>query len=176
MITFEYNRSAAIAYAKRWALSRNPQYYDYSNVGGDCTSFISQCVYAGSGIMNYTKDFGWYYIDANNKSPSWTGVQYFYNFMTQNQGVGPFGEASALEEIEVGDIIQLGDRAGNYYHTLILTAIREDEMVKRYYICAHTIDSYQRNLSTYDYYNIRCIHILGVRADINPENNTENTN
>ena len=79
MVEFEYNRALAVEYAKRWALSRNPEYYDYSNIGGDCTSFISQCVFAGSGVMNYTPDFGWYYIDANNKSPSWTGVNFFYN-------------------------------------------------------------------------------------------------
>lgn len=173
MVEFEYNRALAVEYAKRWALSRNPEYYDYSNIGGDCTSFISQCVFAGSGVMNYTPDFGWYYIDANNKSPSWTGVNFFYNFMTQNEGVGPFGRGADLEELDVGDVIQLGDRAGNYYHTLILTAIREDSMGRRYYICAHTIDSYMRNLSTYNYANIRCIHLLGVRSNEITENTTE---
>lgn len=24
--------------------------------------------------MNYSKNNGWYYINGNNKSPSWTGV------------------------------------------------------------------------------------------------------
>lgn len=165
MPIFEYNRAEAIRYAKRWALSRNPEYYDYSDIGGDCTSFISQCVYAGSGIMNYTPDFGWYYIDANNKSPSWTGVQFFYNFMTQNEGVGPFGKEAPLDELLAGDVIQLGDKNQNYYHTLILTAIRTDSLGKKYFICAHSIDSYQRDLSTYEYSNIRGIHFLGVRYE-----------
>jgi len=86
LITAEYNREKAVEYAKRWALDRNPEYYDYSQIGGNCTNYVSQCVYAGSEVMNYTKDIGWYYIDANDKSPSWTGVKFFNNFMTQNKG------------------------------------------------------------------------------------------
>ena len=35
---------------------------------------------------------GWYYIDANNKAPAWTGVEYFYRFMTREaQNPGPIG-------------------------------------------------------------------------------------
>ena len=50
----EYNRANAVAYAKKWAYGRNPKYYDFSDLGGDCTNFASQCIYAGSGVMNYT--------------------------------------------------------------------------------------------------------------------------
>ena len=62
----DYNRREAVAYAHRWAYGRNPAYYDYEHLGGDCTNFASQCIYAGCGIMNFTPTFGWYYIDANN--------------------------------------------------------------------------------------------------------------
>ena len=58
----EYNRANAVAYAKKWAYGRNPKYYDFSDLGGDCTNFASQCIYAGSGVMNYTPTYGWYYI------------------------------------------------------------------------------------------------------------------
>lgn len=169
MAEFEFNRALAINYAKRWALSRNPEYYDYTGIGGDCTNFISQCIFAGSGIMNYTPDLGWYYIDANNKSPSWTGVQFFYNFMTQNSGPGPFAKVVPLEETEAGDVIQLGDRTGNFYHTLIITAIRNYSSGRRYYICAHSVDSYMRDLETYNYYDLRCLHFLGVRTNSDDE-------
>ena len=66
----EYDRESAIEYAKKWAYKRNNKYYNFDNVGGDCTNFISQCLYAGSKVMNYKKDLGWYYINGNNKSPS----------------------------------------------------------------------------------------------------------
>lgn len=62
MIFMEYNRANAVAYAKKWAYGRNPKYYDFSDLGGDCTNFASQCIYAGSGVMNYTPTYGWYYI------------------------------------------------------------------------------------------------------------------
>lgn len=161
----DYNRDLAVEYAKKWALSRNPEYFNYEGVGGDCTNFASQCVYAGTGIMNYTKDFGWYYINANDKSPSWTGVEFFYNFMINNEGIGPFGENWELRNILPGDIIQLGDSQGNYYHSLILTAIRRTIFGKTYYICAHSQDAYQRNLFSYRFESLRCIHIMGARTE-----------
>ena len=77
-----YDRGAAVRYAHRWAYDRNPAYYDFSELGGDCTNFASQCLYAGSGVMDHTPTFGWYYISGNQKSPSWSGVPYFYNFLT----------------------------------------------------------------------------------------------
>ncbi len=42
----EYNRENAVEYAKIWAYKRNPKYYNFDPVGGDCTSFVSQCLYA----------------------------------------------------------------------------------------------------------------------------------
>ena len=41
-----YNRQSAVEYARRWALGRNPAYYDFEGIGGDCTSFVSQCLYS----------------------------------------------------------------------------------------------------------------------------------
>ena len=68
----EYNRQNAIDYAHKWASVRNPAYYNFDSLGGDCTNFVSQCIYAGSNIMNYNKLEGWYYRSGNDKSPSWT--------------------------------------------------------------------------------------------------------
>lgn len=165
MITIDYNRRAAVNYANRWALSRNPIYYDYSNIGGDCTNFASQTVYAGTGVMNYTPEVGWYYINANDKSPSWTGVQFFYDFMTNNEGLGPFAETRELNGLLPGDIIQLGDKDGNFYHTLVLTNIQRFGGRRIYLVASHSVDSYRRNLASYDFENYRGIHILGARVD-----------
>lgn len=165
MITIDYNRRAAVAYANRWALSRNPEFYDYSQIGGDCTNFASQTVYAGTGVMNYTRDTGWYYINANDKSPSWTGVSYFYDFMINNEGIGPFAEERDLRGLLPGDIIQFGDANGNFYHTVILTDILRLYNRRIYYVAAHTVDSYRRNLASYDFETYRGIHILGARVE-----------
>ena len=48
METKKYDKISAITYAKKWAMARNPKYYNFDNLGGDCTSFVSQCLFAGS--------------------------------------------------------------------------------------------------------------------------------
>ena len=81
-----YDRGKAVAYAKRWAFSRNPDFLDFQGLGGDCSNFVSQCLFAGCGVMNYTPTYGWYYIDSNRRTASWTGVSYLYSFLVSNRG------------------------------------------------------------------------------------------
>ena len=100
MVITMYDRQKVYNYAKKWAYSRNPKYYNYDPVGGDCTNFVSQCIYAGCNQMNYNKSNGWYYINGNNKSPSWTGVQFLYNFLINNKTVGPSGTNSAIDKLD----------------------------------------------------------------------------
>ena len=159
MRELEYNREAAIAYARRWALDRNPAYYDFEDIGGDCTGFISQCIYAGAQVMNFTPTYGWYYISASDRTASWTGVEYLYNFLTTNQSVGPYGRVVELAEAQNGDIIQLGRYSGDFYHSLIIT-----ETNPQILIAAHSYDALDRPLYSYDYDVARFIHIEGVRA------------
>jgi hypothetical protein len=45
----------------------------------------------GSRVMNYMPTYGWYYKSANDKSPSWTGVRFLYDFLVRGKGgPGPF--------------------------------------------------------------------------------------
>lgn len=159
METLLYDRRAAVEYAKKWAFRRNPAYYNFDNLGGDCTNFASQCIYAGAKVMNYTPTFGWYYINVNERAPAWTGVEYLYNFLTTNEGAGPFGREAPLGELEPGDIVQLGRATGDFYHTPVVVAVRKDAI----YVAAHTYDAYMRPLSSYNYSKVRGIHIEGVR-------------
>lgn len=154
-----YDRASAVAYAERWALSRNPAYYDFDGLGGDCTNFVSQCVYAGCGVMNYTPQFGWYYISLNDRAPAWTGVNQFYRFMTENQGRGPFARVVPRSEVRPGDVIQLSSAYGVFYHSLLVLENAGDEI----YIASHSYDSLWRELSSYSYARARYLHILGAR-------------
>ena len=77
----------AVAYAHRWAYFRNPDYLDFSDLGGDCTHYASQCIFAGSGIMNYTPELGWYYISSSDRTAAWTGVNFLYNFSNLSQKI-----------------------------------------------------------------------------------------
>lgn len=162
LVTKEYNRDRALEYARRWALSRNPLYYDYTGIGGNCTNFVSQCVYAGSCTMNYTPIYGWYYLSVAERTASWTGVEYFYNFMTGNAGVGPFAREVPQGEAVPADVIQLGRTEGGYYHTLLITAVEEGDFL----VAAQSDDALDRALSTYDYDYARFLHIEGVRLNM----------
>lgn len=154
----EYLRNEVVKYATEWAYKRNPKYYNYDELGGDCTNFISQCIYAGSKIMNYKPTFGWYYINTNNKSPSWTGVEYLYNYLTRNSGAGPIGKTVTKEEVKEGDIIQLSFANNIFGHSLVIT----DKIGGNIYVSTHTFDALNKSLNLYNYENIRFIHIEKV--------------
>lgn len=159
MTEIAYDREAAVAYAKKWAFRRNPAFYDFSKIGGDCTNFASQCIYAGAKIMNYTPTFGWFYKSANDRTPSWTGVEYLYNFLVNNDGQGPFAEEVPLAELEIGDIVQLGKSTGDFYHSPVVVGFSRGKIL----VAAHSYDAYNKPLSSYNFAIARGIHILGVR-------------
>ncbi|NLY42408.1 MAG: amidase domain-containing protein [Clostridiaceae bacterium] len=164
MLVVNYNRNKAVEYAHKWALDRNPRYYDFEKIGGDCTNFASQVLYAGSNVMNYTPNTGWYYININNRSPSWTGVDFLYRFLVNNTSAGPFAEEVEIKDIQPGDIIQLSfDSPAIYNHSLVVvkTGIVPDE--KNILIATHSIDRDNYPLSSYQWQSIRYIHIKGVR-------------
>ncbi len=160
-IKLNYDRIAVYNYAKEWAYKRNPDYYDFSLLGGDCTNYCSQCIFSGAPQMNFLKTFGWYYISLNNRSPSFTGVEYLYNFLVSNTGVGPFGTPCEIADVKVGDVVQLGNINGVFYHSPIITAIVDGKI----YVSSHSQDVFNKPLLSYNAQVIRCVHILGYRKE-----------
>ncbi len=154
-----YDRNAAVTYARRWALERNPAYYDFQDMGGDCTNFASQSIYAGAHIMNFMPVMGWYYRSSYDRTPSWTGVEYLYNFLINNRSAGPYGHEVPQSEAMPGDIVQLGTAGGDFYHSPFITAVTPTILV-----AAHTDDALDRLLYSYRYDKARFIHIDGVRG------------
>ena len=172
LVTKPYNRARAVEYARAWALRRNPLFIDFTGIGGNCTNFVSQCVLAGSCTMNYTLDFGWYYISPDERAPAWSGVDFFYDFMTgessfaeQNGGIGPFARAVPREEVELGDVVQYANMAGDWYHTVIITGTDGDELL----VSAQSNDALDRPLSSYNFAKARFLHIDGVRVELNDD-------
>ena len=168
---FEYNRKSATFYANRWAYRRNPEFFDFQGLGGDCTNFVSQCLLAGTGVMNYTPDFGWYYISSDDRAPAWSGVQYLYNFLTSNQAEGPFASEVPINSIQAGDVIQLGDENYEFYHTMIVTSTGAQPNAQNTLVAAHSYDVNCRPLDTYNIINIRFLHIDGYRKQTEESNN-----
>ena len=114
--------------------------------------------------MNYSKQNGWYYINGNNKSPSWSGVDFLYNFITQNKSVGPYGNEVSQEKIELGDIAQLSFDRNKFSHSLVIVKIENKQDLNQVFISSHTFDSFNKRISEYNYEKIRFIHIEKVRT------------
>ena len=170
LIQKPYNRERAVEYAKTWALSRNPLFYDFTGIGGNCTNFVSQCLLAGSCTMNYTPEFGWYYISSDDRAPAWSSVEFFYDFITQkfsaeNGGIGPFATEVPRENAELGDVVQYANAEGDWYHTVIITGRDEDEIL----VSAHSNDALDRPISSYNFTTARFLHIEGINVSLNDD-------
>ena len=173
LINKPYNRARAVEYARRWAMGRNPLFVDFTGIGGNCTNFVSQCLLAGGCVMNYTPDFGWYYVSAEDRAPAWSSVEYFYDFLTEaprfamrNGGEGPFGREVERPLAEIGDVIQYANADGDWYHTVIISRIDEDGEI---YVSAQSDDALDRPLSSYRFATARFLHVDGVRFNLNDD-------
>lgn len=169
IVSKEYNRERAVEYARKWALSRNPLFFDFTGGGGNCTNFVSQCLLAGSLVMDSTETFGWYYVDVNNRAPAWTGVREFYefmcglgDFMPRSERQGPFCEEVMRERAEIGDVVQLANNRGVFYHSLIISGFENGGIL----VCAQSNDALDRPLSTYSYASARFLHVQGVNIEV----------
>lgn len=158
--TIGYDRGAAVQYAQTWAMGRNPRFPNFDRMGGDCTNFASQCIYAGCGVMNPTPVTGWYCNGLGSRSASWSGVEFLYAFLIANRSVGPYAEETDAQSLEPGDLIQLGDENGHFYHTPVVLSVEGGEIL----VAAHTFDALLRPISTYSFAKSRCLHILGARS------------
>ena len=158
MNIFTYDRASAVSYALKYALTRNPNYYNFDNLGGNCTNFVSQSIFAGCKVMNYSP-LGWYYNSVNDRSPAWTGVNQLFTFLTNNKSVGPFATLSNKQSVSIGDVVQLGRSDNDFYHAMVVTQIRDG----RIFICSNTRDAKNVPLDFYSYRKIRFIHIEGYR-------------
>lgn len=170
IVSKPYVRERAVEYARRWALSRNPLFFDFTGGGGNCTNFVSQCLLAGGCSMDPTEIFGWYYVSVNERSPSWTGVNEFYEFVCgladfQPRGVrrGPYCEEVERERVEIGDVVQLANSQGRFYHSLLVSGFDADGDIL---VCAQSNDALDRPLSTYNFAAARFLHVLGVNVAI----------
>ena len=178
IIQLPYDRSRAVQYARRWSLSRNPLFIDFTGQGGNCTNFVSQCLFAGCGVMNYTPTFGWYYISPTDRAPAWSGVDELYDFLTgapdfaeANGGTGPFAtNAAQSRQILMGDVVQLQNANGDFYHTLIISGFTDNDIL----VCAQSDDALDRPLSTYNFAGIRILHVEGARLNINTDTAFDN--
>jgi len=111
--------------------------------------------------MNYKKHIGWYYNSASDRTASWSGVEFLYNFLVKNKGIGPRGEKTDIDRLEIGDVIQLKFFKERFSHSLIVID-KKGNTWDNVYIATHTEDAYYRKVSTYNFEDIRFIHIKDI--------------
>lgn len=163
--TRPYDRDKAVEYAHMWAKGRNPAYLDFENYGGDCTNFASQCIYAGSGVMNWTPIHGWYYASSYNRTASWTGVNYLYDFLINNKGEGPYAELVDISCIQPGDIAQLSFSDKNIFnHSPVIIGYGKPPSTDNLLVASHTYDADDYPVKGFEPVYYRYLHIIGVRG------------
>lgn len=94
-----YDPEAAARYADEYVWSEaagksvyeefyNSIYPSYNASGGDCTNYVSQCLYAGGMPMvkgtEYGRD-GWFYVPGS-RSATWTYAPYLRDWLADNRG------------------------------------------------------------------------------------------
>ncbi|MBR1376650.1 MAG: amidase domain-containing protein [Bacilli bacterium] len=164
-----YNRDAAISYANKYADGRNSDYYDYSDLGGNCANYGSQSVYAGGIPMDYSGTYQWKYYGtglndsntATGRSNSWTSTNYFYNYAKNNTGYGMCADVDVnIFYAEGGDIIQVG--YSGYTHTTIVVGVaKKDNKILDIIVNSNTVGLENYPVLGYTYQNKRLIKILG---------------
>lgn len=153
LTSYSYNRSAAVNYADTWAYRRNPTYHDETTYG-DCTNFASQAIYEGTNhTMSDTGDYmtRWYYdFYTHTGSYPWVNVGGLNDFLLGNNGKGPYGVATTLCGLSVGDIIVMKE-GNNWKHTVIVTTIEDCNNANKIYVNSHQRDACREPLSTFPY-------------------------
>lgn len=149
-----YSASAAIAYAREYALDYNGNYESWTIArGGDCANFASQCLYAGGKPMHgtcsssgrYTDTTKWFHlqfgtlIKSYGYTTTWISCGDFKRYW-QGKCSGYYLKSSLPDLIETcsaGDIVQLCNEDTIVpYHTIIIT-YNNGSTIK---YCGHSYD------------------------------------
>ncbi|MBQ3100860.1 MAG: amidase domain-containing protein [Clostridia bacterium] len=172
-----YNAEQALAYSYEWAgkyeMKRNPRYFAYDEYGGNCNNFTSQCLFSSGIPMDLSGDiyhqWKWYgddingYSTAYGRTMSWTGVEFFWQYCSENNGRGIVADCSSnVYSGRPGDIIQYVNE-GVGVHSVIITKVIYDEngYVIDYLINSNTTDKVDCPMSIYGYTDFRLIRIAG---------------
>jgi hypothetical protein len=114
--------------------------------------------------MNYDRVGGWYYIGANNKSPSWSGVEFLRDFLVRaGSGAGPAARESPVTDIAPGDVIQLLFEGKVFQHSLVVVETGAVPAPDNILVATHSDNQDYYPLSSFQYRSIRYLHILAVR-------------
>jgi len=144
--TGDFSRFTMKSYQNNWALSRNPAWGDFSDLGGDCQNYVSQIIKAGGAPFDASGSYQWYYYGYENRIPSWTGVNSMQTYIQYNSGLGPNGIfVSSASTLLTGDMVHIDwDNDGSYNHAVAIYNSGTSPTVS-----GHTEDCINKKLSDY---------------------------
>lgn len=139
---------------------RPRQWGNFDDMGGDCTNYASQVVYAGGAPMITGGEYKWYYYGYGNRHPSWTGVEQFFSYLTKNKADGVHGyELLSVNELKTGDIIQMDlDGDGIFNHTSVVYNPTGYKGILPT-ITSHSLDRFNEPILSFNFTDIRLIHL-----------------
>lgn len=107
-----YDRAAAVAYADRWALDRNPAYW--SSPDADCANYVSQCLAAGGLRESAGPEGDWRSDGTAFPATAWVNCGRQKLVLSRDDaGHSPYivrASGSLPSGWRRGDIVYLGDR------------------------------------------------------------------
>ncbi len=168
-----YNRQGAVDYAHQWSIASrpyNPDYYDFTELGGDCTNFVSQAIFEGGeiemvfGSVHDIGTSGWYYYDISDRAMAWTWVDSLYDFIVDEQDI--WGNKLIGYEVDVkdalaGDIMQFNWGADNIWnHSVLIISSENNKPNNLLLVAGHSpdVDNYPHTAMLYSD-AFRFIHI-----------------
>lgn len=166
-----YQREIAAEYAYKHVGIRSDRWYDYSNMGGNCMNFISQCLYISGIPMDLEGSARWkWYGAAFDESASmkgctrsWINVDHFYQYVSSNRGHGLVADVNAdYYSGQIGDLIMMGSPS-DWDHIVMITSLVKNEAGETidYLISSNTTDVRDFPVSAYPSARRTLIRILG---------------
>jgi hypothetical protein len=159
---YKYNRQNAVNYALTYALKPNP-YYRYfpliGNSSGDCSNFISQCLYSGNIPMIYNGNSPWWYTRSSRgrSYDTWSVSWAVANSLYWHIKISSIGyEVFETSDLSIGDLIFFQDIKNVIFHSMIITNFSNSLPL----VCQHTFEA--KNVpynKSWDYYKAHFIKI-----------------
>ena len=91
-------------------------------------------------------------------------MEFLYQFLINNKGIGPYAKNVKIHELELGDIIQLSFDGKTYGHSMLV--VQKGTSLDKIGVATHTFDSYNRKVSSYTFQKARFIHIVEIRKNV----------
>jgi hypothetical protein len=168
-----YNRTAAAAYANKYAFNYNTDWPSDKGIGGDCTNFVSQALHAGGWtmvqrgtILGSARDSGSWFsgkagIDIRrDRSRTWAAAANFFQYLTW----GGRARGCAVDDLATGDVVQLRSGEGHIYHTTMVTGVLPTGIRNKFIalLTYHTTDTLHKPITALKQEQLVCWKIADV--------------